>query len=91
MDRSGNGVRPELSVLDDGARARVRRHLFRRKVRCGSCGSTGFLVGDALYLGFLFLSERQDVYMVALTCENPRCPAPRTGIRMSGRDFLGRV
>jgi hypothetical protein len=43
-----------------------------------------------LYLGFLFAAADLDEHMVALTCENPACPAPRTGVRMRRRDFLDR-
>ncbi len=62
---------------------KVEKHNFV----CGSCGSDGFEVGDALYLGFLFLSEDSGNYMVALTCKNPDCEAPRTGIKLHESDF----
>ena len=42
-------------------------------------------MGDALFLGFLFLSEERDEYMVALTCTNPDCRTPMTGIRLRER------
>jgi hypothetical protein len=36
----------------------------------------------------LFLSEDHDNHMVALTCKNPDCGSPRTGIRLREADFL---
>jgi len=39
-------------------------------------------------MGFLFLDEEHGAYMVALTCENPGCEAPRTGIRLHRSEFL---
>ena len=55
---------------------------------CEACGATEFTVGHALYLGFLFLDEDDDAYMVALTCRNPNCAQPHTGIRLREKDFL---
>lgn len=55
---------------------------------CEACGATDFAVGDALYLGYVFLNEDADAYMVALTCRNPDCPKPRTAIRLPANDFL---
>jgi hypothetical protein len=81
-------VRPELIDLDDAVRDRVLEQLAGKGGHCDGCGGTHFTVGDALYLGFLFLDEDQDAYMVALTCRNPNCPQPRTGIRLQGGDFL---
>jgi hypothetical protein len=81
-------VRPELIQLDDAAGKRVREQIEAKGGHCEGCGGTDFGVGDALYLGFLFLDEDQDAYMVALTCRNPDCPVPRTGIRLRDRDFL---
>lgn len=74
--------------LDEGQRRAVREKVEERGFACEGCGSRSFEVGDALYLGFLFLSEERDAYMVALTCSNPGCGAPRTGIRLRGTEFL---
>lgn len=74
--------------LTEEQKRRVLRKTEERGVVCGSCGSGDFEVGDALYLGFLFLSEDQDAYMVALTCEGRGCGSPRTGIRLHQLDFL---
>jgi hypothetical protein len=82
-------VRPELIALDDAARGRVLEHVAAKGGHCESCGGTDFSVGSALYMGFLFLDEEQDAYMVALTCRNPECSLPRTGIRLPGKGFLG--
>jgi hypothetical protein len=79
--------RPELQVLSDGERRRVAARARARGTRCDACRHAGFDVGDALYLGFLFMAAEQDEYMVALTCRNPRCPAPRTGIRLRAGEF----
>jgi hypothetical protein len=76
-------IRPELTALTDEQKHRVLRQVRRRRGSCRHCGGTEFLVGEALYLGFLFLSEDTDAYMVALTCTNPKCSAPHTGIRLS--------
>ena len=74
--------------LDEAQERRVLEKVRERGFACRNCGSTDFEVGDSLYLGFLFLSEDHDDYMVALTCENPECGAPRTGIRLHEADFL---
>ncbi|MFI7193758.1 hypothetical protein ACIBQ0_28865 [Nocardia nova] len=74
--------RPENIELTERQRDRVLAYLDRRRAHCPACGATDFRVGDALYLGFLFLDEELDSYMVALTCANPACPVPHTGIRM---------
>jgi hypothetical protein len=74
--------------LDDRQKRNVLERVKERGFACGSCGSKDFEVGDALYLGFLFLSEDRDAYMVALTCANPDCEAPRTGVRLRGAEFL---
>lgn len=81
-------------ILGDNTRldARQKRNVLER-VRergfaCENCGSKDFEVGDALYLGFLFLSEGHDDYMVALTCKNPGCDSPRTGIRLHEAEFM---
>ena len=74
--------------LNDEQKRRVLLKTGERGVTCGGCGSKDFEVGEALYLGFLFLSEARDAYMVALTCKNPGCESPRTGIRLHELDFL---
>ena len=74
--------------LDANEKHRVLEKSRGRGFVCASCGSEDFEVGDALHLGFLFLSEDRDAYMVALTCKNPGCQAPRTGIRLHQLDFL---
>ncbi|WP_235686734.1 hypothetical protein [Tomitella gaofuii] len=81
-------TRPELTPLDDEERTRVLEQLRRREAACDACGGRGFTVGDALYLGFLFLHAEQDEYMVGLTCANPGCPRPRTGIPLHAGEFL---
>lgn len=81
-------VRPELIRLDAASRERVLRQIAVKGGHCGSCHATDFDVGDALYLGFLFLDEDPDAYMVALTCRNPECPVPRTGIVLRDKEFL---
>lgn len=82
-------TRPELIELDPGARERVSELVTVRGGHCGCCGGTEFTVGQALYLGFLFLDEAGDAYLVALTCTNPSCPLPRTAIRLRHNEFLG--
>jgi hypothetical protein len=82
-------VRPELIALDQTARERVSDQVAAKGGHCESCGATEFDVGDALYLGFLFLDEDQDAYMVALTCRNPDCAKPRSGIVLPEQEFLG--
>ncbi len=74
--------------LDETQKRRVIEKVQEKGFACENCGSTDFEVGDSLYLGFLFLSENHDDYMVALTCNNPDCVAPRTGIRLHEADFL---
>lgn len=78
----------ENKRLDEGQKRAVLAKVGERGITCASCGSGDFEVGEALYLGFLFLSEGHDAYMVALTCKDPRCQAPRTGIRLHQLDFL---
>ena len=75
-------------VLNEEQKRRVLRKAEEKGVVCGNCGSRDFEVGEALYLGFLFLSEDQDAYMVAITCKRPGCQSPRTGIRLHELDFL---
>jgi hypothetical protein len=82
-------VNPELTALDATARERVAAQIAAKGGYCECCGAKEFDVGDALYLGFLFLDEDRDAYMVALTCRNPDCAKPRTGIVLGGKDFLG--
>jgi hypothetical protein len=80
--------RPEITVLTDEQKSRALEEVRRRAGTCSACGGEQFIVGDALYLGFLFVSENLDAYMVALTCANPECPAPRRGIRLPASQFL---
>ncbi len=86
---SSDTLRPENIALSDQQKRNVTTQVRRKNLTCGSCGTADFLVGDALYLGFLFLNEDQGMYMVALTCEKPDCPTPRTGIRLHESQFLG--
>ncbi|BBY01862.1 hypothetical protein [Mycobacterium seoulense] len=81
-------VRPELIDLNSAARHRVLENVTAKGGHCGVCGGADFDVGHALYLGFLFLNEDDDAYMVALTCRNPDCPQPRTGIVLPEKEFL---
>jgi hypothetical protein len=81
-------VRPELVSLDRADCDRVLAQVAAKGGHCETCGATDFEVGHALYLGFLFLDEDDDAYMVALTCRNPECTQPRTGIRLREKDFL---
>ena len=83
-------VRPELVRLEPEECERVLEQAAAKGGRCESCGATDFDVGDALYLGFLFLDEDNDAYMVALTCRNPKCQKPRTGIKLCEKAFLNR-
>jgi hypothetical protein len=81
-------VRPELISLQPDARQRVVQQIAAKGGHCGSCGATNFEVGHALYLGFLFLDEDDDAYMVALSCGNPDCAGPRTAIVLAEKAFL---
>jgi hypothetical protein len=81
-------VRPELISLVPADRARVLELVAAKGGHCESCGTTEFEVGHALYLGFLFLDEDDDAYMIALTCRNPECAQPHTAIRLREKDFL---
>jgi hypothetical protein len=81
-------VRPELISLVPADRDRVLAQVTAKGGHCEACGATGFEVGHALYLGFLFLDEDADAYMIALTCLNPECTQPHTGIRLREKDFL---
>lgn len=82
-------ARPELTDLSEIASARVSELVTVRGGHCAACGGTDFTVGQALYLGFLFLDEDDDAYLVALTCRDPSCPQPRTAIRLRYKEFLG--
>jgi hypothetical protein len=82
-------VRPELIALDPASRERVLAQIAAKGGYCDCCGEKDFDVGDGLFLGFLFLDEDHDAYMVALTCRNPDCAKPRTGIILPENDFLG--
>jgi hypothetical protein len=81
-------IRPEIEDLNANQKRRVLRKVRERGFTCGSCGSKDFEVGEALYLGFLFLNEDNDTHMVALTCKKPDCESPRTGIKLHEADFL---
>lgn len=81
-------VRPELIALDPASRQRVLQQVAAKGGYCECCGKKGFDVGHALFLGFLFLDEKSDAYMVALTCRNPECAKPRSGIVLPEKDFL---
>jgi hypothetical protein len=82
------GLAEERRGLTEGQKRRVLGKIEERDLTCGSCGSDDFEVGEALYVGFLFLSEDHDNYVVALTCKNPDCRNPRTGIKLRGAEFL---
>lgn len=81
-------VRPELIALDSAACERVRQQIAAKGGHCEACGATDFAVGHALIMGFLFLDEQADAYLVGLTCRNPECPKPRSAITLCGSDFL---
>lgn len=76
-------TRPEIIRLGPETRNRIR-NVAAQRIRCGSCGGTDFEIGDALYLGFLFLDEDDDAYLVALTCNGQQCSQPHTGITVRG-------
>lgn len=78
----------ESRKLGEDEKRRALEKVHRRGLRCGSCGVDGFEVGGALYMGFLFLDEDTDMYMVALTCRASDCANPRTGIKLHGAEFL---
>jgi hypothetical protein len=82
-------TRPELITLDQPARDRVSELVTARGGHCAACDETEFEIGQALYLGFLFLDEDDDAYLVALTCRNPSCLRPRTAIRLRYKEFCG--
>ena len=78
----------ETTELIENQRRRVLERVEERNFTCARCGSGDFEVGEALGMGFLFLDEEHGTYMVALTCENPGCGSPRTGIRLHRSEFL---
>ncbi|GIH71325.1 hypothetical protein [Sphaerimonospora thailandensis] len=80
--------RPELISLTGRQKEQVRDRAHRDRKTCTGCGSGEFVVGDALYLGYLFRSEPLDAYMIALTCANSSCPDPYNGITLHGPEFL---
>lgn len=82
------GSPEERRELTEDQKRKVLRKAEERGFACGRCGSGDFEVGEALYVGFLFLSEDHDNYVVALTCKNPDCRKPRTGIKLRGAEFL---
>ena len=78
----------ENTELTESQKRRVLEKVKDRNFTCKNCGSSDFGVGEALEMGFLFLDEKHGNYMVALTCKNPDCGAPRTGIRLHRYEFL---
>lgn len=88
MIRTAEASRPDITPLTTDQKKRVLEQVCNRRGSCRCCGSTTFTVGDALYLGYLFLSEDQDAYMVGLCCTNPHCPTPHTGVRLPAAQFL---
>jgi hypothetical protein len=82
-------VRPELTSLVPVDRDRVQAQVTAKGGHCGNCGGTDFDIGHALYLGYLFLDENDDAYLIALTCRNREC-GQRTAIRLSEKHFLTR-
>jgi hypothetical protein len=86
---STDTLRPENVALSEQQKRNVLTQVRRKNLRCGSCGTEDFVVGDALYLGYLFQNEEQGTYMVALSCTKSGCPTPRTGIRLHESQFLG--
>jgi hypothetical protein len=52
--------RPEITTLTTEQKNRVLEQVWSHRGSCRSCGGTTFTVGDALYLGYLFLSEDQE-------------------------------
>ena len=85
---TGDAVRPELIDLQIVERERVLELVVVKGGHCAGCGAKDFAVGHALYHGFLFLDEDDDAFMVAFTCRNADCPAPRTGIVLAANEFL---
>jgi hypothetical protein len=83
---AADSPRPEITTLTTEQKKRVLEHVHHRRGSCRYCGGTTFIAGDALYLGYLFLSEDQD----GLCCTNPHCPTPHTGVRLPLTQFLSR-
>ena len=77
----------QLTALRPRERRAVAAWVKSHRVHCPRCHSRSFDVGDALYLGFLFVNAELDEWVVALTCRNPHCPAPRTGVKLREQDF----
>ena len=82
-------VRPELFDLDGAGCRRVYDQIGAQEVCCEGCGGADFAVGAVLYLGYLFLDEDTDAYLVALTCRGRDCPRPHSGIVLHRRQLLG--
>jgi len=82
------GLTEERRELTESQKRTVLERVEQHGFACGYCGSGDFEVGEALYVGYLFLSEDHDNYVVALTCTNPDCRTPRTGIKLRGAEFL---
>ena len=81
-------VRPELVSLKPAERDAVLELVAAKGGNCEGCNGSDFEVGHALYLGYLFLDEDDDAYMVALKCRNRGCPSPRTAITLSENEFM---
>jgi len=84
----GGAVYGDNLILSAEEKRRALRRVRERGFACPGCGSREFAAGEALPLGFLWFGEEKDAYMVALTCQNPGCPEPRTGLRLAGSEFL---
>lgn len=80
--------RPELVVLTADEKHWVRVRAWAHGFRCPGCRRRQFDVGDALFLGFLFVTAGPADYRVALTCRHRSCPAPHTGITLRAGEFL---
>jgi hypothetical protein len=79
--------RPELIALDPTARERVSAQIAAKGGYRECCGAKDFDVGDALFLGFPFLDEDTDAYMVAPTCRNPDCAKAADRNRVAAEGF----
>lgn len=79
--------RPENIALTAQEQACVMERVAATGSVCHWCAGVDFRVGDALPLGFLFLDEQPGTFMAALTCTNPSCPSPHTGITLHERHF----
>jgi hypothetical protein len=82
------GPRPDVFALTEQETDRVRELLHERRFRCAGCGGAELGIGHCFYLGFVFVGEELDHYMVGLTCRNPECPAPYTGITLRESEVL---